>query len=345
MLWPLRAGRKPWKSSCKSPAWCDRPNVCDRKGSILKLLTFSQDAASPSRLGACIGADRIIDMALAYEELRSARAPEWLGSVADLLKGGSGAMDLARGLLAQVEANPDRCSTCSVRADRIQFRSPAAPDAKILCVTMNYLSHANASNSKPAEEPYFFIKMSQLMTPHRAPILLSRTSRKCDSEIELGVIIGKRGKYISQENAFDHVAGYTICNDFSFRDRRTLKAEANMARLHWLTLKNLDTAAPIGPWLVTRDEIPDVYDLEISLTLENDPGERQAGSTRAMMHKIPFLIERASDGLTLEPGDMICTGTPHAVAFGHERYLEEGDVLRAEIQGIGALVNPVIRER
>jgi 2-keto-4-pentenoate hydratase/2-oxohepta-3-ene-1,7-dioic acid hydratase in catechol pathway len=210
---------------------------------------------------------------------------------------------------------------------------------------MNYLSHATASSTKPAEEPYFFIKLSQVMTPHRAPILLSRTSRKCDSEIELGVIIGKRGKYISQEDAFEHVAGYTICNDFSFRDRRTLKSDPNTTRLHWLTLKNLDNAAPIGPWLVTREEIADVYDLEISLTLENAPDERQAGSTRDMMHRIPFLIERASDGLTLEPGDVICTGTPHAVAFGHERFLEDGDVLRAEIEGIGALVNPVRRER
>lgn len=311
----------------------------------MKLLTFATDTAAPSRLGAFRGGDTILDMSSAHEECWSGRAPDWFGSVAALLKGGEKAMDLARQLLAQVEVEPGRYTGCSLSANEIQFRSPAAPDAKILCVTMNYLSHANASNSRPAEEPYFFIKMSQLMTPHRAPILLSRTSRKCDSEIELGVIIGKRGKYISQGNAFDHVAGYTICNDFSFRDRRTLKADPNTARLHWLTLKNLDTAAPIGPWLVTRDEIPDVYDLEISLTLENAPGERQTGSTRGMMHKIPMLIERASDGLTLEPGDVICTGTPHEVAFGHERFLEEGDVLRAEIEGIGALVNPVRRER
>lgn len=311
----------------------------------MKLLTFSKDATTSSRLGARIGGDTIIDLALAYEQCWRARAPDWFGSVAALLEGGDKAMDLARELLTHVEAKPDRYGASSLRAEQIQFRSPAAPDAKILCVTMNYLSHANASNSKPAEEPYFFIKLPQLMTPHRAPILLSRTSRKCDSEIELGVVIGKRGKYISQESALDHVAGYTICNDFSFRDRRTLKSDPNAARLHWLTLKNLDNAAPIGPWLVTRDEIPDVYDLEIALTLENDPAERQTGSTSAMMHKIPMLIERASDGLTLEPGDVICTGTPHAVAFGHERYLEDGDVLRAEIQGIGALVNPVVRER
>lgn len=311
----------------------------------MKLLTFSKDATTSSRLGARIGGDTIIDLALAYEQCWRARAPDWFGSVAALLEGGDKAMGLARELLTHVEAKPDRYGASSLRAEQIQFRSPAAPDAKILCVTMNYLSHANASNSKPAEEPYFFIKLPQLMTPHRAPILLSRTSRKCDSEIELGVVIGKRGKYISQESALDHVAGYTICNDFSFRDRRTLKSDPNAARLHWLTLKNLDNAAPIGPWLVTRDEIPDVYDLEIALTLENDPAERQTGSTSAMMHKIPMLIERASDGLTLEPGDVICTGTPHAVAFGHERYLEDGDVLRAEIQGIGALVNPVVRER
>lgn len=311
----------------------------------MKLLTFSKDANSSSRLGACIGGDTIIDMPLAYEHCWRTRSPDWFGSVADLLDGGEKAMGLARELLAQVAAKPEEFGACSLRTDQIQFRSPAAPDAKILCVTMNYLSHASASNSKPAEEPYFFVKMPQLMTPHRAPILLSRTSRKCDSEIELGVVIGKRGKYIPQESAFDHVAGYTICNDFSFRDRRTLKADPNTARLHWLTLKNLDTALPIGPWLVTRDEIPDVYDLAISLTLENDRGERQTGSTKGMMHKIPFLIERASDGLTLEPGDVICTGTPHEVAFGHERFLEQGDVLRAEIQGIGALVNPVVRER
>ncbi len=311
----------------------------------MKLLTFSKDATAPTLLGACIGGETIIDMSEAYEQCWHARAPDWFGSVAALLKGGEPAMELARQVLAHVEESPERYRASTVRAEQIQFRSPAATDAKILCVTMNYLSHATASYTKPADEPYFFVKLSQLMTPHRTPILLSKTSQKCDSEIELGVVIGKRGKYISQTEAFDHVAGYTICNDFSFRDRRTLKSDPNAARLHWLTLKNLDNAVPIGPWLVTRDEIPDVYDLKISLTLENDPGELQTGSTSDMMHRIPFLIERASDGLTLEPGDVICTGTPHAVAFGHERYLEDGDVLRAEIERIGALVNPVRRER
>src|SRR5690606_36480307 len=120
-----------------------------------------------------------------------------------------------------------------------------------LCVTMNYQSHAQASLTKPSEEPYFFLKFPNDLTPHRACVIRSRTSSKCDSEIELAVVIGKRGKYIKREHAMDYVAGYTIANDFTFRDRRTLQSDPISARLHWLTLKNLDTAAPIGPWLVT----------------------------------------------------------------------------------------------
>src|SRR5688500_14815199 len=113
------------------------------------------------------------------------------------------------------------------------FHPPTGERPKVLCVTMNYLSHAQASLTKPSEEPYFFIKMSSLQTPHRAPVLRSRTSKKCDSEIELAVIIGRRGKYIAREEAMAHVAGYTVANDFSFRDRRTLKSDPNSARLNW----------------------------------------------------------------------------------------------------------------
>jgi 2-keto-4-pentenoate hydratase/2-oxohepta-3-ene-1,7-dioic acid hydratase in catechol pathway len=231
-----------------------------------------------------------------------------------------------------------------VDMDRITFHPPAGDSAKILCVTMNYSSHAQASGTKQSEEPYFFIKMPTLMTAHGAPICHSKTSQKHDSEIELAVIIGKRGKYISREDAFDYIAGYAVINDFSFRDRRALSEDPNSARLHWFTLKNLDNAAPIGPWLVTRDEIPDPYDLDISLTLDNEPELKQSGSTEGMMHRIEDLVMHASNGLTLEPGDVIATGTPHEVAFGQQRFLQDGDILRAEISKIGALVNPIKSE-
>jgi 2-keto-4-pentenoate hydratase/2-oxohepta-3-ene-1,7-dioic acid hydratase in catechol pathway len=309
----------------------------------MKLLTFSTDSYSTRRLGAYLGERRVLDLPRAYTLSFGGQAPDWFASVADLLMGGEPALSLARQVVER--ANADSGVAALHDVDRIAFHPPTAHVPKVLCVTMNYLSHAQASLSKPSEEPYFFIKFPNVLTPHRAPVLCSRTSQKCDSEIELAVIIGRRGKYITRERAMDHVAGYTVANDFSFRDRRALKSDPDSARLHWLTLKNLDTAAPIGPWLVTKDEIPDPYKLEITLTLDNDPAERQTGNTSGMMHTIADLIHHASDGLTLEPGDVILTGTPHEVAFGHQRFLTKGDILRAEIEKIGALVNPVEVER
>lgn len=308
----------------------------------MKLLTFSPQHAAP-RLGAYLGDGAVLDLPRAYGHYHRGQAPDWFDSVGALLAGGDTALGLAREVVARMSAGPDPALVHDVKG--ITFHPPTGACPKVLCVTMNYLSHAQASLTKPSEEPYFFIKMPNLLTPHGAPVLCSRTSQKCDSEIELAVIIGRRGKYISREEAMDHVAGYTIANDFSFRDRRALKSDPNATRLHWLTLKNLDTAAPIGPWLVTKDEIEDPYDLDITLTLDNAPEERQTGNTSGMMHTIADLIYHASDGLTLEPGDVILTGTPHEVAFGHQRFLQKGDILRAEIGKIGALVNPVEVER
>ena len=242
----------------------------------MKLLTFAPDQRSAPRLGAYLGNQRVLDLQRGYAQEFGAAAPDWFSSVAVLLAGGEPALTLARQTI-------DRSATSGTAvlhdADTIVFHPPTSRSAKILCVTMNYQSHAQTSLTKPSEEPYFFIKMASLLTPHNAPVLRSRTSKKVDSEIELAVIIGKRGKYISREQAMDYVAGYSVGNDFSFRDRRALKSDPNAARLHWLTLKNLDTAAPLGPWLVTKDEIPDPYNLEITLTLDNDPRERQSGNT------------------------------------------------------------------
>ncbi len=310
----------------------------------MKLLTFSTDPYSATRLGAHLDGDTIVDLARAYAVYCDGKAPDWFGSVGQLLQGGDRAMNLAQEVFDLAKAGSADDATVFVDSGGITFHAPAGDSAKILCVTMNYASHAQASGTKQSEEPYFFIKMPTLMTPHRAPICKSKTSEKHDSEIELAVIIGKRGKYISREDAFDYIAGYSIINDFSFRDRRALSEDPNSARLHWFTLKNLDNAAPIGPWLVSKDEIPDPYALEIKLTLENEPGLEQSGSTEGMMHRIEDLVMHASNGCTLEPGDVIATGTPHEVAFGQQRFLKDGDILRAEITGIGALVNPIRSE-
>lgn len=310
----------------------------------MKLLTYSTSTYTEKRLGVRYDDERIIDLSRAYELLHRAAPPDWFRSVHSLLHGGDPAMDLARRVFN--DACADKSMDNSVYRDmgEIVFHPPAGENAKIMCVTMNYASHAVVSGSKPSQQPYYFIKMPTLMTAHGRPICKSKTSEKHDSEIELAVIIGKRGKYIAREDAFDYIAGYSIINDFSFRDRRSISEDPNSARLHWFTLKNLDNAAPIGPWLVTADDIPDPYDLEISLTLDNEPELKQVGSTEGMMHRIEDLVYHASNGLTLEPGDVIATGTPHEIAFGQKRFLRDGDVLRAEISRIGALVNPIKAE-
>lgn len=311
----------------------------------MKLLTFTTDRNSEQKLGAHFKNNSIIELGAAYRRFFDGQPPDWFSSVNNLLQGGDRAMSLAREVYELALDRSEEVNEPLLHdGDSIFFQPPAGDSAKILCVTMNYSSHAQASGTKQSEEPYFFIKMPGLMTPHRAPICRSKTSEMHDSEIELAVIIGKRGKYISREAAFDYIAGYSVINDFSFRDRRSLSDDPNSARLHWFTLKNLDTAAPIGPWLVTRDEIADPYNLEISLTLDNEPELKQSGSTAGMMHRIEDLIFHASNGLTLEPGDVIATGTPHDVAFGKKRFLKDGDVLRAEISSIGALVNRVTAE-
>lgn len=311
----------------------------------MKLLTFTTERNSEQKLGAHFKNNSILELGAAYRRFFDGLPPDWFSSVNNLLQGGDRAMLLAREVYELALDRSEEVSESLLHdADSIFFQPPAGDSAKILCVTMNYSSHAQASGTKQSEEPYFFIKMPGLMTPHRAPICRSKTSEMHDSEIELAVIIGKRGKYIPREAAFDYIAGYSVINDFSFRDRRSLSDDPNSARLHWFTLKNLDTAAPIGPWLVTRDEIADPYDLEISLTLDNEPELKQSGSTAGMMHRIEDLVFHASNGLTLEPGDVVATGTPHDVAFGKKRYLKDGDVLRAEISSIGALVNRVTAE-
>jgi 2-keto-4-pentenoate hydratase/2-oxohepta-3-ene-1,7-dioic acid hydratase in catechol pathway len=314
----------------------------------LKLLTFSTPQNPRTRAGAFDGS-RIVDLAEAYRASTGAEAPSWFDSVSQLLMGGEQAQALARQVLGNASklspsAKPGKDGGDPVFYDpaHVIFRPVVTGTPKVFCVTVNYAAHGAAYSTKPLEEPYVFIKFPNILTGHKQPVLLGKTSGKADSEIELGVIIGKGGKYISRDKAFEHVAGYTVFNDFSFRDRRINKSDPS--RINWLHLKNLDTSAPIGPWLVTKDEIKDPKKLTITLQVNDSAEDREAGSTDGMVHSIPALIEYISNGVTLEPGDIISTGTPLSVAFGRDRYLKDGDVVKAEIEGIGTLINPMKAE-
>ncbi|ASJ09805.1 acylpyruvase [Thermococcus sp. P6] len=204
---------------------------------------------------------------------------------------------------------------------------------KIICLGRNYAEHAKELGHEIPEEPVIFLKPpSSLIGPNRA-IILPRKSKEIHHEVELAVIIGKRGKNISRAKAMEHVLGYTILMDITARD---LQWEAKKKGLPWTVAKGFDTFAPVGPRIVDRREL-DVNDLEIGLKVNGEI--RQLSRTSRMIFKIPEILEYVSGIMTLEKGDIIATGTPAGVGP-----LRHGDKVEAWIEGIGTLEEDVIAE-
>jgi 2-keto-4-pentenoate hydratase/2-oxohepta-3-ene-1,7-dioic acid hydratase in catechol pathway len=233
-----------------------------------------------------------------------------------------------------------------VPVQSLALRSPILVPEKILLVARNYLSHNVEQNAEPPSEPYFFTKFKNALIGPNDPILIPKISKKTDWEAELAVIVGKAGKNIKRDDAMQHVAGYAVANDVSFRDLQfsTRSDSAGVALgSNWVKGKNLDSSFPLGPWLVTKDEIPDPHNLEISLAVNGKT--RQHANTGDIIFKVDVLIEYVSAGMTLKPGDIISTGTPEGVgAFTGGPFLKDGDVVEATIKGIGTLRNPVRSE-
>ena len=233
-----------------------------------------------------------------------------------------------------------------VQVESAIFRTPILNPEKILLVARNYLSHNAEQNAKPPSEPYFFMKTRNALIGPGEPILIPKISSKVDWEGELAVIIGKTGKGILRKDAMDYVAGYAVSIDISFRDLQFSTRSDNAAVTlgsNWVKGKNLDSSFPLGPWLVTKDEIHDPRNLELSLTVNGKT--KQHSNTREMIFTIDALIEYVSAGMTLKPGDIISTGTPEGVAaFTGEPFLKDGDLVEAAINGIGSLRNPVRSE-
>jgi len=255
---------------------------------------------------------------------------------------------LSQGLLESLQRAAPRIATTrgGVLIDSATFKSPILNPEKILLVARNYLSHNKEQDAKPAVEPYFFTKFRNALIGPDEPILIPRISTKADWEAELAVIIGKPGRNIARKNAMDHVAGYAVANDVSFRDlqfsTRSHKAPVTLGN-NWVKGKGLDSSFPLGPWLVTKDEIFNPHDLEISLRVNGEI--KQHSKTSDMIFTIDHLIEYVSAGMTLKPGDIISTGTPEGVAaFTGAPFLKDGDIVEATINGIGTLRNPVRAE-
>ena len=219
----------------------------------------------------------------------------------------------------------------------VGVHAPILNPEKIIAVGLNYMDHAKESGMEPPKNPIFFSKYpSSIVGPGAAVVLPpSSVTSKVDYEVELAVVIGRAAKNVPEEEAMEYVFGYTIMNDVSARD---LQFEDGQ----WVKGKALDTFAPLGPWVVTKDEIADPHDLRIVLALNGEV--MQDSNTRNLIFKIPKLIAYFSRLFTLRPGDIISTGTPPGVGMARKppRYLKPGDTMVAEIQGIGALENPVI---
>ena len=231
----------------------------------------------------------------------------------------------------------------AISINSIKIQTPVLQPQKIYCVAVNYASHSREHKWEPPPEPYFFTKFRNALISHKEPILIPKISKKVDWEVELAVIIGKKGKNIARSEALDYVAGYTVSNDVSFRDLQYPKGESKFGN-NWVKGKGLDSSFPLGPWLVTKDELKDPYSSRISLSLNGV--QRQNSKIDDMIFKIDQLIEHLSAGITLLPGDVISTGTPEGVAnFTGVPFLKEGDVVESTIEGIGTLQNPVVAEK
>jgi 2,4-diketo-3-deoxy-L-fuconate hydrolase len=215
--------------------------------------------------------------------------------------------------------------------------APFARPHQIICIGLNYADHAKESGAEVPSEPIIFTKASNTLVGPNDTVIIPKNSEKCDWEVELGIVIGKRAKYLSSPaEAAEHIAGYVLCNDVSEREFQ-LERQGQ-----WSKGKSCETFNPAGPWLVTRDELSDVSDLKMSLLVN---GRVMQNSTSAqMVFKPEFLVYYLSQFMVLEPGDLINTGTPPGVGLGFKPpiYLKDGDVMQLEIEGLGKQTQNVV---
>jgi len=214
--------------------------------------------------------------------------------------------------------------------------SPVARPSKIVCIGLNYADHAKETGAVLPPEPVVFLKSTTALCGPYDNIIIPKNSKKTDWEVELAVVISKKASYVEEGNATDYVAGYCLHNDVSERE---FQIERNGT---WDKGKGCDTFAPLGPWLVTRDEITDVDNLNLWLTVNNH--YMQNGTTANLIFRIPFLISYVSQFMTLLPGDVISTGTPAGVGLGMnpQVYLRAGDIVELGIDGLGTARQKVV---
>jgi 2-keto-4-pentenoate hydratase/2-oxohepta-3-ene-1,7-dioic acid hydratase in catechol pathway len=293
----------------------------------VKIARFTGGGSERPRLGVLVGG-RIHPLADAAGEVEGGWAPHELTLEAMIRSG-------------ELRALADRARVAEARGpggglaeDEVRFLPPVTP-TKILAIGRNYADHALEGGQAPPSAPLVFTKLPSALSAHQAPIVLPAISDAVDFEAELAVVIGRRAKRVREAEALDHVFGYTLVNDVTARDLQFGDGQ-------WVRGKGLDTFAPIGPYVTTADEIEDPHALAIEGRLNGEV--MQSSNTSRMIFKIPYLISYISQAITLEPGDVIATGTPEGVGYFREPkvLLKAGDVFEVTVERLGTLRNVVV---
>ena len=304
----------------------------------MKLAQFKTKNSGQQRLGISIG-NAVCDVAEWARAVKSTGGdpPDWLLDVAgtlDVIKRGASGLDAINSLINGSYAATGRGQAVAHELDSVEFL-PAVYPSKILAIGRNYAEHAAEGGAELPKAPLLFNKLPSALSAHEAPIVLPNISEQVDFEAELAVIIGRTAKRVSEAEALDYVFGYSLINDVSARDLQFGDGQ-------WTRGKSLDTFAPLGPFITTRDEIEDVQTLKIEGVLNGEV--MQSSNTARMIFQVAYLVSYLSQGITLQPGDVIASGTPDGVGIFRKPpvLLKPGDVFEVKIEKLGVLRNPVV---
>lgn len=261
----------------------------------------------------------------------------WWGTVVDdevRLLASADSLPIGSWSLASLESL-SRAPAAVVGLDAVQLLNPVPAPSKVICVGLNYRDHAEEAGMAIPEKPLIFAKFPSSLIGPGASVVLPDDSSEVDWEVELAVVISRPARHVPEGRALDVIAGYTVANDVSARDLQVSDGQ-------FVRAKSYDTFCPVGPWLVTVDELGAADDLEIGLRLNGET--LQHSRTSQLVFDIADIVTFCSAVATLNPGDLILTGTPHGTGFGLDprRYLSSGDVMTAWVEGIGELTNPVV---
>lgn len=283
------------------------------------------------RLGLVVADGQVIDLVAAAQEQRL----DWFVPAAKDLR-----LFLAGGVALRdmVSTIARRSQLPALEMASLRLLAPFEAGSKILAHVVNYYGHDKEAKVKVPAKPFFFQKPSSSVANPGDTIVAHRASHKLDHEVEIGIMIGRVGRSIDAEDAFDHVAGYMVLNDVSYRDFQMNDGYPDLNTSYgknWTQAKGLDAACPMGPVLVLTDELREPYPLRKQCRVNGKV--RQDANSSDMIHKVPALIAEVSKGMTLWPGDVIATGTPAGGGLGDEVWLKPGDVVECEVERLGVL--------